>query len=149
MFIRKAHVSRRSVLRGLGVAVGLPFLDAMVPAQTPLRKTAAFPAPRFVAIEMVHGAAGSTAAGRASHYWSPARSGADFEFTATLKSLEPLRDYVTIVSNTELHNAMSLVPEEDGPMADHARSSAVFLTAAHPKRTQTGDIRSGPSIDQL
>jgi len=149
MFITKAHISRRSVLRGLGVAVGLPFLDAMVPAQTPQRKTAAFPRPRFVAIEMVHGAAGSTPLGRANHYWSPAKSGADFKFTQTLKSLEPLRKYVTIVSNTELHNAMSLVPDEDGPMADHARSSAVFLTAAHPKRTDSNDIRSGPSIDQL
>src|SRR4051812_3295586 len=128
MFVTKAHISRRSVLRGLGVAVGLPFLDAMVPAQTLLRKTAAAPSMRFVAIEMVHGAAGSTGIGRANHYWSPAKSGADFEFTRTLKSLEPLRKYVTIVSNTELHNAMSLVPDEDGPMADHARSSAVFLT---------------------
>jgi hypothetical protein len=149
MFISKAHVSRRTVLRGLGVAVGLPFLDAMVPAQTPLRKAVAFPRSRFVAIEMVHGAAGSTAIGRANHYWSPAHSGADFEFTPTLQSLAPLRPYVTIVSNTELHNAMSLVPDEDGPMADHARSSAVFLTAAHPKRTEGSDIRSGPSIDQL
>jgi hypothetical protein len=98
---------------------------------------------------MVHGAAGSTAIGRSKNLWSPAQAGKDFEFTDSLASLEPLREYITIISNTELHNAMSLVPEEDGPMADHARSSAVFLTAAHPKRTEGEDIRSGPSIDQI
>lgn len=149
MFITKTHLSRRTVLRGLGVSLSLPFLDSMVPAQTRFQKTAAAPKPRFVAIEMVHGAAGSTATGRAKHYWSPAEEGKDFAFTRTLKPLEPLRDYLTIVSNTELHNAMSLVPDEDGPMADHARSSAVSLTAAHPKRTEGEDIRSGPSIDQI
>ncbi len=121
----------------------------MVPAQTRQNKTSASPKSRLVAIEMVHGAAGSTQIGRARNYWSPAGEGRDFEFSQTLQSLSPLRRYVTIVSNTELHNAMSLVPDEDGPMADHARSSAVFLTAAHPKRTQGEDIRSGPSIDQI
>jgi hypothetical protein len=149
MFITKSHLSRRTVLRGLGVSLGLPFLDSMVPAQTRLHRTAAIPKPRFVAIEMVHGAAGSTTIGRANNYWSPAQEGRNFAFTETLKPLEPLRDYITVVSNTELHNAMSLVPDEDGPMADHARSSAVFLTAAHPKRTENEDIRSGPSIDQI
>ena len=149
MFITRTHLSRRAVLRGLGVSVSLPFLEAMVPAQTRLRDTAAAPRPRFVAIEMVHGAAGSTAIGRTKNLWSPVREGRDFEFTETLKSLEPLREYITIVSNTELHNAMALVPDEDGPMADHARSSAVFLTAAHPRRTEGPDIHSGPSLDQI
>lgn len=149
MFITKNHLSRRTFLQGLGVSLSLPLLDSMVPALTPLSKTAASPKSRFAAIEMVHGAAGSTPLGRSRNYWSPAGEGPDFEFTTTLKSLEPLRKYMTIVSNTELHNAMSLVPDEDGPMADHARSSAVFLTAAHPKRTEAADIRSGPSIDQI
>jgi hypothetical protein len=148
MFITKKHISRRTILRGLGATIALPLLDSMVPALTPSSKAGLQPKLRFVAIEMVHGAAGSTDIGRSRNYWSPAKEGADFEFTQTLKSLEPLRKYVTVVSNTELHNAMSLVRDEDGPMADHARSSAVFLTAAHPKRTDA-DIRSGPSIDQL
>ncbi|WP_263418608.1 DUF1552 domain-containing protein [Terriglobus albidus] len=149
MFITRNYLSRRTVLQGLGVTLGLPFLDAMVPAQTPLHLTAAAPKARFIAIEMVHGAAGSTAIGRSMNYWSPAQEGRDFAFTKSLQPLEPLRDYITVVSNTELHNAMSLVPEEDGPMADHARSSAVFLTAAHPRRTAGGDIHAGPSIDQI
>src|SRR5262249_12032375 len=102
MFITKKHLPRRTFLQGLGVSLALPFLDSMVPAFTPLRKTAASPKSRLVAIEMVHGAAGSTALGRTRNYWSPAREGSGFEFTQTLKSLEPLRKYVTVVSNTEL-----------------------------------------------
>src|SRR6266496_2898352 len=123
MFITKKHLSRRTVLRGFGVSLSLPFLVSLVPAQTKLSRTAAAPKSRLAAIEIVHGAAGSTALGRSKHYWSPVKDGADFEFTPTLKSLEPLRDYVTVIINTGLHNAMSLVPGEDGPMADHARSS--------------------------
>ena len=147
MFLTKKHLSRRTVLRGLGATVALPLLDSMVPAQTPLRKTAATPRTRLAAIEMVHGSAGSTIDGVAKHYWSPAKEGADFEFTLSLSSLEPYRDYLTIISNTDLNNAAALSPAEEG--ADHTRSSAVFLTAAHPKMTEGADIYLGPSIDQL
>src|SRR5580693_8859213 len=147
MYITKKHMSRRAVLRGLGVTVALPLLDSMVPAQTPLRKTEAAPRTRLAAIEIVHGAAGSTIDGVAKHYWSPVKQGADFEFTSTLSPLEPFREYLTIVSDTDLNNAAALSPTEEG--ADHTRSSAVFLTAAHPKMTEGADILLGPSIDQL
>ncbi len=147
MFITRKHISRRTMLRGLGVAVGLPLLDSMVPAQTPLRKTAAAARTRLAAIEMVHGAAGSTIEGAAKHYWSPEKTGADFEFTETLRPLEPFREYLTIVSDTDLNNAAALSPSEEG--ADHTRSSAVFLTAAHPKMTEGSDIHLGASIDQI
>jgi hypothetical protein len=73
MFVTKKHLSRRTLLRGLGVSLALPLLDSMVPAQTPLRRTAAAPRTRFAAIEMVHGAAGSTIDGAEKHYWSPAK----------------------------------------------------------------------------
>ena len=63
MFITKKHLSRRTVLRGMGVTLALPLLDSMVPAQTPLQKTAAAPKTRLACIEMVHGAAGSTGEG--------------------------------------------------------------------------------------
>src|SRR5689334_12951024 len=102
MIIRKTHLSRRTVLRGFGVSLALPLLDAMVPALTPLRLSAAMPRTRLTAIEMVHGAAGSTAVGRARNYWSPVEEGANFTFTQTLRSLEPFRDYLTIISNTDL-----------------------------------------------
>ncbi len=149
MFITKKHISRRTILQGLGAAVALPFLDAMLPAMTPMAASSAVPKTRFVGIEMVHGSAGSTAIGRMKNYWSPARAGNGFEITPTLKALEPYRDYLTVISNTQLRNAMSLAQSEDGPMADHARSSAVFLTGAHPNRAEREELRSGPSIDQL
>jgi hypothetical protein len=147
MLISGKHLSRRTMLRGLGASVALPLLDSMLPAQTPLRHTAAVPRPRLAAIEMVHGAAGSTIDGITKHYWSPEKEGANFEFSYSLQPLEPFRDYLTIVSNTDLNNASALSPSEEG--ADHTRSSAVFLTAAHPKMTEGSDIQLGPSIDQI
>jgi hypothetical protein len=147
MYITKKHLSRRTLLRGAGAAIALPLLDSMVGAQTPLRKSAAAARTRFAAIEIVHGAAGSTIDGTTKHYWSPAKEGANFEITPTLQSLEPHRDYITIVSGTDLNNAAALSPREEG--ADHTRSSAVFLTAAHPKMTEGSDIYLGTSIDQI
>jgi Protein of unknown function (DUF1552) len=147
MFITKRHLSRRTVLRGMGVSVALPLLDSMVPAQTPLHKTAAAPATRLACIEMVHGAAGSSADGIVKHYWQPTREGKDFEFTPTLSSLEPLREYITVISDTDLNNARALDLPEEG--ADHTRSSSVYLTASHPKRTEGSDIYCGTSLDQI
>jgi hypothetical protein len=147
MFITKNHLSRRTVLRGMGAAVALPLLDAMLPAQTPLRKTGAVPRSRLACIEMVHGAAGSTVEGSNKHYWSPEKSGADFEFTQTLKPLEPFREYVTIVSDTDLLPAGAWSPKEEG--ADHFRSTSAYLTAMHPKMTEGADIECGVSIDQI
>lgn len=144
-FITRKHIPRRAVLRGLGAAMALPLLDAMVPARTPLSKTAAAPRTRLCCIEMVHGAAGSTAQG--AHYWSPARTGRDFEFRESLEPLAPYREYITVVSNTDLRPATAYSPAEEG--ADHVRSSAVYLTAAHPKMTLGSDYQAGTSVDQL
>ena len=98
MFLTQKHLSRRTVLRGMGATIALPLLDAMIPVRTALAKTAAAPVSRLACIEMVHGAAGSSADGIVKHYWSPAKEGADFEVTPTLSPLETFRDYVTIVS---------------------------------------------------
>jgi hypothetical protein len=147
MLITKTHLSRRTVLRGLGVTLGLPLLDSMVPAQTPLRKTAAAPRTRLACIEMVHGAAGSTGEGTNKHYWAPEKTGSDFEWSQSLEPLAPFRDYVTIVSDTDLHPATAWAAAEEG--ADHFRSSAVYLTAAHPKMTEGSDYFVGTSLDQL
>jgi hypothetical protein len=147
MLITKKHLSRRAVLRSTGVTMALPFLDAMVPAQTPQDLTAAAPKTRLCCIEMVHGAAGSTVDGQQKHYWSPVIEGRDFEFTPTLKSLEPFREYLTIITDTDLNGARSWSAKEEG--ADHTRSSAVFLTGAHPKMTEGADIYAGTSIDQI
>ncbi len=147
MFITQKHLSRRTALKGLGVTVALPFLEAMVPARTALAQTAAGKV-RLAAIEMVHGAAGSTAIGIQKNMWSPAATGAAFDLTpSSLAPLEPLRDYLTIVSNTDVRNAEAFeLPEIGG---DHFRSSAVFLTQSHPKQTQGSDVVAGTSLDQF
>ena len=145
MFITGKHLSRRTVLRGMGVTIALPFLEAMRPARAAL--AAAAPRTRFVAIEMVHGSAGATAFGASKHLWSPAAAGRGFDLAPTsLTPLEPYRDYLTIISNTDVKNAEACVPPEIG--GDHFRSSAVFLTQAHPRQTQGSDVRVGTSLDQ-
>jgi hypothetical protein len=142
--ITQKHLNRRTVLKGLGATIALPLLDAMTPAR-------AFAAPkklRLVAMEMVHGAAGSTAFGLQKNLWAPAATGSAFDLSATaLSPLEPWRDYVTIVSNTDVRNAEAFLPPEIG--GDHFRSAAVFLTQSHPKQTQGSDLHAGISLDQL
>src|SRR5262249_26771382 len=118
-----------------------------VPAQTPLRRTAAAPRARLACIEMVHGSAGSTEEGMRKHYWSPAKEGADFEFSYSLEPLAPFRDYVTVVSGADARGGDATSPSEGG--ADHFRSSAVFLTAAHPRQTPGRDVFLGTSVDQV
>jgi hypothetical protein len=145
--ITRKHLSRRTVLRGMGSALALPLLDAMVPAQTLLRRTAAVAKPRLVCIEMVHGSAGSTQEGIDKNYWMPTTEGRDFDFTMILKPLEPFREHLTVVTQTDLRGAEAWTAAEEG--ADHFRSSAVFLTAAHPKQTEGSDVVAGTSIDQI
>lgn len=148
-FITGKHISRRTVLRGLGATVALPFLDAMVPARKLWAKTAAaIDRTRLVCIEMVHGAAGSNEWGASQNLWSPAAVGHDFDLgTSSLSPLEPFRDYLTIVSNTDVRMAEAFEPTEIG--GDHFRSSATFLTQAHPKQTEGSDVYVGTSLDQL
>jgi hypothetical protein len=146
-FITQKHVSRRTVLRGVGATLALPFLEAMVPAQTLTRKTAASARTRLACIEMVHGSAGSTLYGLEKNLWMPAQTGPDFDFTMLLQPVAEFRDYVTVITHTDLKPAEAWSAAEEG--ADHFRSSAVFLTAAHPKQTEGSDVRAGTSIDQI
>src|SRR5437867_1776734 len=148
MYITNRHVSRRAVIKGVGVALALPLLDAMVPARHAFAATAAGRKVRLVAMEMVHGAAGSTAIGIKKNLWAPAVVGTDFDLSPTsLVSLEPFRDYLTIVSNADVRNAEAFTAPEIG--GDHFRSSAVFLTQVHPKQTQGSDVHAGTSLDQI
>src|SRR3954447_13855417 len=148
-FLTKKHLSRRTILRGLGVTMALPVLEAMTPASTVFAKTAAGATKvRLSAIEMVHGSAGGTQVGLSKTLWSPAEVGAAFDLSpGALAPLEPFRDYLTIVSNTDVRNAEAFSLPEIG--ADHFRSSAVFLTQSHPKKTQGSDVLAGTSLDQL
>lgn len=131
----------------MGAAVALPFLESMVGAQTATRNSAAAPKSRLACIEICHGSAGSNHYGTVNHLWSPVKVGRDFEFTKILKPLESLRDYTTIISHTDCDQAFPLSAEEVG--ADHFRSSAVFLSAAHPKQTEGSDVFNGITIDQM
>jgi predicted component of type VI protein secretion system len=149
MYLTGSSIPRRTFLRGMSTTVALPFLDAMVPVgRGAAAALAEVDATRFVAIEMVHGAAGCNEWGATQNLWSPAKTGRDFDLSpSALSSLEPFRDYLTIVSNTDVAGAEAEIPREIG--GDHFRSSAVFLTQGHPKQTEGSDVRVGTSMDQL
>ena len=150
-YLTGKHISRRAMLKGASAAIGLPLLDAMIPAGRAWAATEAGRAAgrtRVVCIEQVHGAAGCNDWGRSQNLWSPAEAGRDFDLTpSNLRPLEPFRKYLTIVSDTDARMADAYAPAEIG--GDHFRTSAVFLTQAHPKQTEGSDVRVGTSFDQL
>ena len=146
-FITGKHLPRRTFLRGMGATMALPFLDAMVPAARAQKKAAEVT--RLVCIEEVHGLAGCNAFGASKLLYAPATTGRDFALVPDnpFSTLEAYRDYMTIVSNTDVRMAEAFSPPEIG--GDHFRSSAVFLTQAHPKQTQGSDVYAGTSLDQM
>jgi hypothetical protein len=117
MFITKKHLSRRTVLRGLGVGMSLPLLDAMIPAATALANTAAAPKPRLGFFYFPHGAV--------MDKWTPVKDGRDFELSPILAPLEPFRKQLTVVSN------LGNKPGES--RAVHAVVPATWLSCTHPK----------------
>ena len=130
MFVTRRSLPRRTVLRGIGAALALPLLDAMVPALTATAQTAAAPTRRFGAVFVPMGE-------RPSH-WTPATTGAGFELSPILKPLERFRDSLTVVSNV------------DRPLqGTHAVSSGTWLTGSAPKRTEAEDFVAGTSLDQI
>jgi hypothetical protein len=137
MFITKKHIARRTVLKGAGAALALPFLEAMVPAATALAQTAANPKPRFVGCFVPHG--------MAPGYWVPDKEGKDFTYPFCWKPLEPFRDQTTIMSG--LHSR-SAEPPPGVTGADHWVAAA-FLCANKPKKTAGADVYAGTTIDQL
>ena len=147
-FLTGKHMERRSFLKGMGAVVGLPFLDAMTPAGRGRARAAGAPT-RLVCIEEVHGVAGCNEWGGSQHLFAPETVGRDFELLPgnVLTSLEPYRDHLTIISNTDVRMAEAFAPPEIG--GDHFRSSAVFLTQSHPKQTQGSDLMVGTSLDQI
>jgi hypothetical protein len=146
-FITGKHIPRRTFLQGMGATVALPLLDAMVPAGRIWRQAGNDPT-RLVCVEMVHGAAGSSPWGATQYLWSPEKVGREFDLTpSALSPLEPFRDYLTIISNTDVRMAEAYSTPEIG--GDHFRSSAVFLTQSHPTQTESSDVYVGTSFDQL
>lgn len=149
-FITGRHIARRTFLRGVGASVALPFLDSMVPAgrpwRDPMREAGAT---RLVGIEEAMGAAGSNVWGDRQHLFAPAKVGYDFDIgpTSQLRHLADFKEYLTVVSNTDCRMAEPFRPEEVG--GDHDRTTAVFLTQAHPTQTQGSDVFLGTSLDQI
>lgn len=148
-YVTGKHLPRRTFLKGMGSTIALPFLGAMIPAGHAASRTEKLMNPtRLIAIEMVHGAAGSNEWGATQHLWAPEKTGSEFDLTpSALLPMEPYRNYLTIVSNTDVANAEAKQPSEIG--GDHFRSSAVFLTQSHPKQTEGSDVLAGTSLDQL
>jgi hypothetical protein len=130
-FITGKHLSRRSLLRGTGVAVALPFLDAMRPAFAgPVKQV------RRLGVVYVPN-------GIIMKQWSPAEIGKDFQFTRILKPLEPFRGDITVISGLQNHAA----DEAEG--GGHAKASGSFLSGAPPKYTAGADVHAGTTFDQV
>jgi hypothetical protein len=138
MFISKKAIPRRTVLRGAGAMLALPFLEAMVPARTTLAQSKAVPPPRFVGLFVPHGGAPG--------YWVPEKVGALPEkLPFNWKFLEPFREQTVIFSG--LHSR-SAEPPPGVTGADHWVAAA-FMCAEKPKKTAGADVRAGTTIDQI
>src|ERR1051326_4611858 len=135
MFVSKRHMPRRTFLRGMGVSIALPFMESMLPAQTPLKNTVAKPTTRYSFVYLPHG--------MIIDELVPRTEGADFEITNILTPLEPFRDYVHVVSGLEAAQA------GDGSGGDHMRSAAAYLSCAPPQRNAGQNAYLATTIDQV
>ena len=138
MIITKKAIDRRAILRGLGATLALPLLDSMVPALTAAGKTAAAPVKRFGVVY--------TPNGIMMKNWTPAMEGSGFEFSPTLKVLEPFRDRLLVLSGL---NSIPPVMPGNEPTGVHARASTRFLSDIQPRPTEGSDLHAGISIDQI
>lgn len=136
-------LSRRTILRGLGAAVALPFLDAMVPSV--LRAGVASAASTTAGASPVRMAMFFLPNGMNMKQFLPEGTGADWELPATLEPLAEVKSDISVLSGLALDNARA---HGDGA-GDHARSAAAFLTGAHPHKTAGADIHLGVSVDQV
>ena len=133
MFITRKYISRRTFLRGTGVTIALPFLDAMVPALTAQSKTAANVSPRLSFVYLPHGAI--------MDKWTPKKEGTGFEFTPILEPLKPFRDQINIISG--------LAHAAADTSAVHSLSPTTWLSGVRPKATQGEDALAGVTADQI
>jgi len=138
MIITGKHLSRRTILRGIGAMVALPALDAMTPALAAAAGRRAAKAPLRMGFAYVPN-------GVTMEAWTPGAMGTGFEMSRILKPLAPLKDRMLVLSGLEHNNGNAL---GDGA-GDHARAGAVFLTGVHCKKTSGADIKNGISVDQI
>ena len=142
MIITKMALPRRTFLRGIGAAVGLPLLDAMVPALSGMTAPPAALARRLAFIYMPNGVAKNSSI----DYWTPKGEGNDFELSQILTPLEPFRDRMVIFSGLDQNQAEA---GNDGASGDHTRGTSSWLTGVYPKRTEGADVRNSISADQI
>lgn len=140
MIITKKCLPRRTFLRGLGVAIGLPLLDGMIPALARASETAARPAARLSFVYVPNGIIDLQG------QWTPKTDGAGFEITQILEPLGPFKDQLLVLTGLA-HPEAHLLPGEGG--GDHSLASASFLTGVHPHKTGGADLRNGISLDQI
>jgi hypothetical protein len=138
MIITRKSISRRALLKGLGAAIALPALDAMVPALSFAATTASAVTPRRMAYIYVPN-------GIIMDQFTPSTEGAAFELKRVLEPLTPYREDINILSGLTLNGGRAL---GDGA-GDHARAASSFLTSAHPVKTSGADIKVGVSVDQV
>jgi hypothetical protein len=135
-YITKKHISRRQVLRGAGgIAIGLPLLDAMLPASSAWAQAAATPKARYAAVYIPHG--------KTMAKWTPKTEGRDFEFTEILKPLEGHRDRLNIISGLRLQTGYGT---DGSAAANHARASATWLNCVD---VNDDPNKMGISVDQV
>jgi hypothetical protein len=134
MFVTKKHLSRRTFLSGTGAAVGLPLLDAMIPAAVAQELTAAKPPLRFGFVYTPHG--------YILKEWVPDEVGSDFALKTILRPVEAFRDQMLIISN------LAMRPDNVAG-SGHATSSSTYLSGAFAKDTRGADVEAGTTIDQL
>lgn len=132
-----AAVTRRTMLKGLGTAIALPWLDSLAFAAAPAASTAAAGVPKRLAFVYVPNGVNMAE-------WTPSETGKLSKLTGILESLNPFRDHVNVLSGLALDKARA---NGDGP-GDHARAMAAFLTGRQPRKTHGADIRVGMSADQ-
>ena len=137
MIVTKKALPRRTVLRGIGATVALPFLDAMAPALTATSRTPANPIPRLGFIYAPNGMF-------LPNFHPVGGGGRGFEFTPILRPLERFRDQMVVVSGLSNNGVVS--PNEGGGV--HTRAHGGWLSGVLPKRTEGADIRAGKTIDQ-
>ena len=140
MYLTKKHLSRRTALRGLGVSVALPLLDAMIPAATALAQTAAAPKLRAGFFYIPHGAImWNTPHGAAMDHWTPSGSGTDFKLSPIMEPLESYKHLVTSFSHLENKASQNSV---------HSVNPATWLSGARPDLSSPGASMTA-TIDQL
>jgi hypothetical protein len=132
MFINKLALPRRTFLHGMGAALALPFLEAMVPALTATAQTVANPQRRLGFVYFPNGAI--------MDQWIPATSGSNIQLSPILKCLEPYQNSVTVVGN---------LARAGTTIGDHAVAAAGWLTGVYAKQTEAQDVRAGVTIDQI